>query len=483
MNAPPAKTRERRLGSELRSDRLLAVLLVICLIVGVALRIYGIGAWDLLGDEQIMYHDATENPSKRGIFSAYYFVTRSSLSVIDSPILGVRLPAVLVGLITLPIFLLLAVRVYGPSTAIFAIALLGLSVWHVENSQYARYYSTVFLFSAMHYLLFLRFLEDTRARFFIASIASGAIAVLSHFIAILLFIPTGAFSLLALLRPSYLPSPRARRTLVVGSTVLIALAILALGALGPGVFRRWAASPSWGSHGWAMIPLLATNKLQIATFVAAIVGLFALASQSKKPQFLIPLLGISTALFSLGFLGPLVNMTPQYVFSLAPLFFISAGAVCAVTYGALRKTSWVVALTPFLLIVASSLPSLASYYIERRAISPTQAIEFILDHAQPGDLLAGNVRTPLAPVDSLEIQRHPVPPWESSSEWLTFLGQLENSGENVWLAWDVPRAGLAPELRAWLFQNCDLVYEQNARRIDRQARTLTVWTYPGRGSQ
>ena len=54
-------------------------LLIAFILIGAALRLYGISAWEFWGDEQTTLNDSLNNPSKRGLFSLYYFFTNISL--------------------------------------------------------------------------------------------------------------------------------------------------------------------------------------------------------------------------------------------------------------------------------------------------------------------------------------------------------------------------------------------------------------------
>jgi MFS family permease len=456
------------------TDRRLFVVLVASVLAGMALRVFGVASWDLVDDEFYTFRDSLENPSRRGLFSLYYHVTHVSLRIFGATIFGVRLPALLLGLGALLVLYGQLRDTFGRRTAVFAVVLLSFSHWHVEASQFARYYAAVFLLGALHFTLFLRFLRTGSVRFLLLSWLAGGLAVGCHFMSCLLFAVTGLYSLLALRWGTLLPHPAARKPLLYSLGVLIVVGIFLL----PTAVRMLvmvAGKKSWGIQGWAQIPLLAFNGLSVPVFVAVFLGLWCLRRKDTHPEFTLATIGVATALVALGVLGSFLNVTPKYVFSLAPLFFVSVGALCRSVYDRFESTNVLVALSPCIVLVSAVLPPLASYYLERHNISQRAAVQYVVDHAEPGQVLLGNVASPFVELGTLRREKYPAAPDDASFDWSGYLKRYTHGREGVWFVWDVPRSGLAPDLEQWLHRNAELRHQQRARCIEPRARTITVW--------
>ena len=460
------------------SDFFLKTLFFLVILFAVALRVYGIWVWDLsYADEYHTYFDSLNQTSHRGVFSAYYYITRVSLITFGTDsVLALRLPSVAIALVTLPIFYKLVKDVFGKNVAVFSLSILAFSVWHVEMSQYARYYSTVFLLAAVHQLAFLKFLQTYKVNNLFISLIFGVLAFLVHAAAIFVFIPAFIYCLIFLKNHSRLGSRLSRKILI---SILIAFLIVIVISL-PHLFEIlsfWTNKSRQNpyANSWALIPLLALNQYSLPLFIASYLGVFGLKRQNKSPEFIYILIVLITALLLIMAFGVIMNFSVQYVFCFAPLFFVSAAILCNQMYQAFNSSSLFLSLSVLLILIVSQMPGLVSYFQERLSISHDETFAIIIEKAKPNATLITNMGVGLLEISDLKVVRSKKPPRNNRFNWNKYLDRYKPSEAEVWFAWKVSRIGLAPKLKKWLMENTELVYEKKANRIDRRERSVTVW--------
>lgn len=481
--SPPAPSSTMDLATKTRffsRDACLLALLFSAVICGILLRTVGAATYDLFGDDYFTFRNALENPLGRGIFSGYFLLTRASLFAIGENILGVRLPSLIFGVLAVPVFYWRMKVNFGKAAAVLGLAVFAFSGWHVEMTYEARYYSGLFLFGMLCVSYFLEFLRDARLLHLGLSLTTGIVACLFHFTAALLFAVIGLYCVVALLVSDLLPNPKTRRPIsyLVGVMLLGGLAAIPIIILP--MLDKWGGMAHWGVAGWAIVPLMAFNHLSLPVFFAMCSGIVALWFQpGKRPEWFLLTITIVVALLSPTILGMFMNMSPRYIFVLVPLFFASAGVFCADLFDRLADRDIVVAVTPCLLLIAASLPGVVSHHLEKRRMSETEISRLIVEQAETGDIMVGNFGSPLVDFSKLDKRPSPAAPLDRSFDWETYLdNNFRNNDRTVWIALEVSRSGLAPELQRWLIANTEWILEQRSGRIDRRERVFFLWRKP-----
>lgn len=141
--------------------------------------------------------------------------------VVGSGPFGLRSLSALAGVLTVPVAYATGRRLAGARAAFAAGALVAVNPLLVWLSQDARSYSLVVLWSALGLLLFLRCLQDDRPRLVIWWAVVAALALTTHYFAIFVLLPQGAWLLWR--------HPR-RRTVVtaLGALVVLCAALVPL---------------------------------------------------------------------------------------------------------------------------------------------------------------------------------------------------------------------------------------------------------------
>ncbi|HEU4419335.1 MAG TPA: glycosyltransferase family 39 protein [Planctomycetota bacterium] len=178
------------------------------------MRLCNLGEWSIWVDEAHTWRDATMQlvgehgllREDRVFYALTFLVLRGLLNLgwIGGDEFSLRLPFVLVGILSVPVLAMCGRRLVGARAAILAAAFCAVCPWHVYWSQNARGYILVFLFAAIAANRALVAIETGRARDLLATFAAIGVATLFHTTGGLL--AAGFFGFLFFRRPA----PRGR---------------------------------------------------------------------------------------------------------------------------------------------------------------------------------------------------------------------------------------------------------------------------------
>ena len=134
------------------------------LVLGVLLRFYRLGDWNFEGTEMFTLRDSFRpqfgNARPLGYLLNYYLVL--PFRPLDE--FGLRLMPALAGVAAIPAFYFVTRRLLGARAALFGTLLIAVSPLQVFYSQFARYWSLVFLFCAASPFALYRGVRDRRRR-------------------------------------------------------------------------------------------------------------------------------------------------------------------------------------------------------------------------------------------------------------------------------------------------------------------------------
>ena len=184
--------------------------------------------------------------------------------------LGYRLPAALLGILTIPALLIVGRRLAGTGPAIAAAVLLGVSEWHLVFSRQARMYAPFLLFYLLAAGALWRWTEEGGARRAALAAVFVAITVMLH--------PLGMSVVLFALLPHCFPN-RARVP-VATSIIFAAAALAASWAYGRFVEslpfntagERLIAPPGLAVRAPAPVEVLAATPFGVLSYLLLVVG-------------------------------------------------------------------------------------------------------------------------------------------------------------------------------------------------------------------
>jgi len=220
--------------------------------VAVAVRLYDLGALGFFGDEETTAFAAralaegrgSEMPSgmpyRRALPFTWLNAVSASLFGLDGEF-AYRVPAALMGALTVPLLYFVTASIAGPGAGLFAALLLALSGWHLVWSRMARMYAPVLLVALAFFYFIWSWQRSGRGR-------ELAAAFLLYLLAVFLHSAAGAIALFPILFSLLYDGSRVRAR----NGVSVALLMAAAGWLLDRLFvvapyERWASDFSAAS--------------------------------------------------------------------------------------------------------------------------------------------------------------------------------------------------------------------------------------------
>ncbi len=226
--------------------------LVGLILLGFALRFYRLGAWGFEATEMFTLRDSIQlrpnNPRPLVYLLNYYLI--QPLTPLNE--FGFRLLPALFGVLAIPLFYLVSRRLVGTRAALFGAALLTVSSFHVYYSQYARYWTLVFLLSAIYpYAIYIGLRERNRAALALG-LVTGLLGVMAHPVAVLL-----VGGLFLWLLASYVQRDKLsrlwQRKAVRWATLIVVLIGVVIAVRYVPVLRNWISERDTGKGGQFML--------------------------------------------------------------------------------------------------------------------------------------------------------------------------------------------------------------------------------------
>lgn len=473
------------------------VLLTGLIILALALRMWRLGDWGLEGDEVFTLLDslapAFNNPRPLLYFLNYYLI--HPLRPLDE--LGVRLLPALFGVLAVPALYLVGRRLVGTRAALFGALLLAVNPLHVHQSQYARYWSLVFLLSSVYPFAVYLGVRDRNPRALALGLVTGALAVMAHPVSLLLAGGLGMW-LLAQLRREHVTRLWNQRSVRWAVWLILILVGVIAWRYVP-MLRDWIAGHDGktripdhflfapGGRGVKQIGLLLAyvEGLTLALVLTGTLGIYLLWQGRNRSlaQLLVCLFIFPTVcIVLLSFRTP-VSLT--YIFSTAPVFFLGAGVLLdrlAEIEWELRPR-WLLSAAVATIVIAAGAPTLISQYRDGRRHDFRGAARWLDERLGPEDVVfSDQFRTMSHYLRSTEVQRLS----GDSGALVQSLRALRETGRGgaLWIVAPYASRGghrTSPKLggfKAWIYDNCQLRNAIGVARLDFRQNELQIYSCP-----
>jgi 4-amino-4-deoxy-L-arabinose transferase-like glycosyltransferase len=471
-----------------------ALIMAGMVVLALVLRFLRLGEWSFEATEMFTLRDSVRpqwhNPRPLGYLLNYYLVR--PFHPLDE--FGLRLMPALAGVLALPVFYAVARRLVGTRAALLGTLLVTLSALHVFYSQFARYWSLVFLFcSAYPYALYLG-LRDRSWRWIGIGVAALILAVLSHPVSIVAIGGPLLWMMWTYLRPGYLRQAWAFRSVRWSAAVAAVLAGVLAVRLVP-MLQNWVVMhdthPEMGQFllppkrplGVRQLVLLMgyLESLTLPLVLAAAAGVYVLWRERERP---VAILIASVAVFHLLFIALISTRAPVSLFYLlpaAPAFYLAAGVfldrIFQVEWG--LRPRWLLPATITIALLVPGLPTLVSQYLNGRRFDFRGTAQWLRPRLAPGDVVASDQPMVMAhylpefPVGKL--RQDPAP-----------LGRTVRSlapGRTLWVVAPAPAHAFRTNLEGsglarWLYDNCQVSSTVGQGRIDFRQQYLEVFRCP-----
>ena len=309
---------------------------------------------------------------------------------------------------TLPAVYWLARQLYNRKVALLSAALLSVNAFHIRYSQEARSYTLFVLLATLSSAFLVALLRTSSRRNCIAYAAASILAVYAHFYALLLLLVQWAvLRFLGSPTPTQ-NNPRLQFALrrawwTIGIAVLPLLIFVAKTGAGP---IRWITRPGFrdiltffghftGGIHWPLAALIGL------AFLAAVIPVARQLLSRDQPwdawrvQFLVAwFFGPIVLTIVLSYARPV--FLPRYMlFCLPPMLILAAAGLARI------RNLWLFAVSVAVILLLSLQGAFFVYahdYDNERDASGA-AVNFILDHSQPGDAVIFHIAATRIPYD------------------------------------------------------------------------------------
>ena len=467
-------------------------------VLAIALRFWRLGEWNFEATEMFTLRDSLNprwgNPRPLGYLLNYYLV--GAVRPLDE--LGLRILPALFGVLAIPALYLVGRRLIGTRAALFGALMLTVSGLHVFYSQFARYWSLVFLLSAIYpYAIYLG-LRDGNRKALALGLVTAVLAVLAHPVSILLVGGPAIWLAVTYLRPQYLRQAWNHRSFRWGAVVGLVLVAVALVRLFP-LFQSWISmhdqNPGMGQflhgpkrgHGIKQMVLLTAylEGLTLPVALGGAVGVYLIWQRDRALGMFLT----SLAIFPLAFIALVSVRTPVSTFYLlptAPVFFLGVGVLLERIFQVdwHVRPRWLVPITILVLFITAGAPTLVSQYRNGRRFDFRGVAQWLKPRLSPGDVVFSDQPMVLAHyLKGPAVQKlrpNPAPLDEA-------LNELQRSeGRAVWVIAPAPAHALRTNLKPggladWMYGNCQMSNTIGRGRLDFRQQYLQVYRCPPAG--
>jgi dolichyl-phosphate-mannose-protein mannosyltransferase len=474
------------------------VLLAGLVVLALALRFWRLGEWNLEGDEIFTLRDSTSpprlgNPRPLLYFLNYYVVR--PLVPLDE--LGLRLLPALFGVLAIPVFYLVARRVLGTRAALFGSLFLTVSSLHVYHSQAARYWSLVFLLSAVYPFAIYLGIRERNPRAMALGLVTGILAVLAHPTSVLLVGGLGVWLLVTALQRERLAQLWNRRNVRWGVYLGVILIAIITTRFIP-MLRGWMSAhtgtqpsdhllglPSGRGVTQVGILLSYVEGLTTPLVLVGVVGIWLLWQSRERS---LALLLISLLIFPVAFIVLLslrTAVSTTYLMPTAPVFFMGAGVLmdrlAAVDWK--LRPRWLVPATIAIVIILGSVPTLISQYRDGRRNDFRGVARWLHPRIAPGDVVFSDQFLVLSHYMGEAVVQRLIADTTPLAETARQL-HAAHSGGTLWIV--VPHSARGSHrtnpkmgtLKSWLYQNCQLRNSVGVARLDYRQNELEIYRCP-----
>jgi uncharacterized membrane protein len=471
------------------------LLLAGLILLATALRFCRLGEWTLEGDEIFTLRDSL-NPRLGNSRPLLYFMNHYLVSpLVPLDELGLRLLPALFGVLAVPALYFAVRRLVGGRAALFGALFVAVNHYHLYQSQNARYWSLVFLLSAVYPFVIYLGVRDRNPRQLALGILTAVLAVMAHPTSILLIGGLGFF-LATQLRREHLTRLWSYRRARWGALLAVILGGV-ITARYVAILREWIyVRPGMrvrdhllqsATLGVKQIGILLSylDGLTLPLVLAGALGTYLLWRGRDRE---LALLLVCLFIFPVGFIllvSLRTSVGTTYLIPSLPVFFVGAGVFLdrlASLDWELRQR-WLLPAAFAAMIIAAGAPTLISQYRDGRRHDFRGAAHWLGERMAPGDIVfsdQSNVMTYYLP--GKEVHQLAA---DTVALRLSMRG-LEKSGPNgaLWIVAPYSaRSGLHTtanlgSLKRWIYNNCQLHNAIGAARLDFRVKELQIFRCP-----
>jgi dolichyl-phosphate-mannose-protein mannosyltransferase len=439
------------------------------LVVAILLRLYRLGSLPWEQDELYTLGDSRSltGPSAGPGIAArpvYYVLHRAFLEIAPPTELWMRLPAALFGIAGVALTWWVVRREFGSAGALAAAGLLAIVPWHLYASQFARYWTLVYLLSLLLFWLYPRALDRDEPSGYRTVLLVAALGALTH--------PTFVFPAVGFMAAAHLigpegtarwrwPTGRAWRNLWIPLFIGVPLAI---GALSRVVQGRVRADDAGAGVLGAVRPLLgmvewATPAVVTASVLGSVYLIVRPDAAGDRRAGVMALAGYAAMVALIAVVAARASVYADYGMAGLPLLVVSIGGAAQRLCD--RSASTWPALATLLILGSAVLPGTVSHLRDGTRFDFRPSFAEVAAQDPDGLLL----------IWPIIVQRTYAP--ELRAEEFRFdVAQLDHTlaeAGRFWIAAPYGRDGIvgdAGALESWTSAHCREVLRTSRSRLD-----------------
>jgi hypothetical protein len=360
------------------------------LLVGAALRMWGLRSFPLDQDElytvmegRDLFHVALAP----GIHARplYFLLQHVMLSLFPATEGWLRLVPFVAGVAGIWAVWVLARRVFGGAAGLVAAVLVAVAPWHLHESGFARYWSVLFLLSALFQRALWEAYGRERMRGFVAALVPLALGSATH--PSFAFPAAGAALGVTLVRADGRFGWRWPSRLAWMGLWMPYLALIAAGWAALRLGGHSGALQNWGGRGWLstlrLVPAVA-EWLSPAMCVAGLLGAAAaLASgdAGRRRWGAMAACGVAATLSGMMIAAFRTDVYADYATAMLPLVFVSAGGLVQMGVERMASGRALAAWAATAVLCAAVLPATVSHISSGTRYDYRPAFAYLRAHA------------------------------------------------------------------------------------------------------
>jgi hypothetical protein len=477
-----------------------AVILAGLILLAAGLRFYRVGEWGFSSDEIFMLRDSIDlratNPRPLMYLLNHYVVR--PLMPLDE--FGLRLLPAICGVLAVPAFYLVARRMVGIRAALFGAFLIATSALFVYDSQFGRYWSLVFLLSAVYpYVLYLG-IRDGNRRLLALGMLTGVVAVLAHPVSVLPLGGLGLWIIAVYLKRDRLAQLWSRRSVRRGALLAVILAVMIALRFIP-MLQSWIREHDRltqnasgrvfllhapGGQGVKQLSLLLgyVESLTLPLVLTGVLGIYVLWRGRDRP---LALLLACLFFFPIVFVVLVQTRTSVSTFYLSPAtpaLFIGAGDFLDRLAGpdSPLRPRWLLSAMVTVMILVAGAPTLVSQYRDGRRWDFRGAAHWLQERLAPADVVFSDQPSVLA----YYLRGRDVQPLVADpARFIQADSMLRRAGHGgvLWIVSPARSHAFRTNpklnsLSSWIYANCQLRNTIGVPRVDFRQNFLQLYRCP-----
>ncbi len=470
-------------------------------VVAILLRFWRLGDWGFEATEIFTHRDSIVEPRLRNprplMYFLNYYVVRPFFPLDE---FGLRLLPAIFGALAVPAMYFVTRRLVGSRTALFSAFLVAISSIHVYYSQYARYWTLVFLLCSIYPFAIYLGIRERNRRLLALGLITGVLAVLAHPVSVVLFGGIAVWIAATYLRRDLIGHLWSQRGVRWAAGFALLLAAVVVVRFIP-MLRSWIAMHDTGKGGEFLLHLPAgagvkqasyilayTESLTLPLVLTGFVGMYLLWLGRDRP---LALLLACVSLFHIGFLLLVSVRTsvslPYLLMPSAPAFFIGAGVFLDYLSRASWnvRPRWLVPATVTALIITAGAPTLISQYRDGRRYDFRGVARWLDGSLAKEDIVFSDQPRVLAHYLP-GTQVHPLRADTTGLLKSVRLLRTEGYRGALWVIPPAPSHAFRTNpklgvLNRWIFDHCQVRNSIGVARVDFRQHFLQIYRCPAPG--